>query len=685
MCSSLISCSVSGNVTESSSSEDYDRYLSRLPEGSVLSIGEDMSVSGIDTASFDDDGYVLRVQNGEVSVIAKTDAGADIATRYYANHCDGGDLLKVSGEGYKVKKLTIGGVDLSEFAIVYDTGLPYGIFDENYEYSANELAKYLKIATGIEVPVFADKADGYAHTISLVCDTEAGLGNDGFQIDVTDGNMTIRGEVRGTMYGCFDFLENTVGFRFFSFTYTYLYESDEITVENGYSNRYVPQFIQRSIYSGDSGNYPYDKEHKGAEYSVKRKSLSGGCQNYAKYGGAGLNESCHGYHDYISSDDGSKQPCLTDPDILDECITNIIEELKIKEKSTPGFENEIERCVRLGHNDNNRFCECKNCMKLWAKEGGFSGLNVRFCNDVAIGVNAEFDQPIYILMFAYWGAPEAPKVSKPNEYVSVTYCMYQMCWNHPLGEEWCDPDHLGYENLSNSVHMNYLREWCKICDKVLIYWYATGHQSIFSPVSWWSTLYKDMKLMAEAGAKGIMSYSNHSNALFGDMADYMTMILAWNPYMTETEYNAKCEEFMKLYYGDGWEEAMHLADIYDYSKLCTVCYKLHLDDYTNYACIADKYDEILYNVDEMISQADSDRQEKFYRYFAAIMLFEALSGNYEEKYTDGNSESREKLEAYYRKMYDYMTEAGMPVESEYNPNVHPFSLAGKEWNDFYKS
>ena len=673
----FVSCAPAKENAVTSSSDDYIRYTARLPKAAIVKVGSDADGYGFDLSAFDDDGYVLTVKEGLPVVLAKTETGLVLASRYFEKHLGDGEYTKVYGEGYKVGNITVAGVPLAEFAVVYETCILDGFYDEAYRYAAEEFAKWIKDASGIELPVFHGDAPGYAHVVRIRGDVDAGLVDDGYETKVEGGDLIITGTKRGELYGVYEFLEKVIGYRFITYAQTYLYESDLIEVPEGYYDRYVPQFIQRSVWSDRSGNYPYADDLSGADYAVKRHALSSYVQNYGKYGYAGLNEASHGYYEYIKSVDGGKQPCLTDPDLLDECIENVIAELK-RVEATEGLENEIHRSIGLGHNDNNRFCECKNCRKLWAEEGGYSGLNVRFCNAVADAVNEEFDVDITIKMFAYWGAPEPPKKTKPNAHVSVTYCMYQLCWSHPLGDLWCDPGHPGYENLTNVKHLDYLREWCDITEnKVIIYWYGAGHHNAMCPVSWYKTLRDDMRLMAEAGAEGIMTYGNHENGMLGDLGDYVSMKLAWNPYMSDVEYDAMIDEFLMIYYGEAGEAVKELAEIYSNGKLYTRCQSHSFDSCMNYEYMAEQYDKVMEYTDLALSLVKSDVEESRVKWTAGLAVYAAVCGAYDDRYVNGTEEEKAEITERYRQAYDFLRGRSFTPSGEFDPDVHPFVLAGQ--------
>lgn len=654
--STLASCSANTAPDESgAASSSASAYAAALPAGAVAAYGDETAEYGVDMSAFCDDGYIIRAAGDDISVFAKTEKALDTAVRRFSREYIGGELYIVNGEGPKVKQFEICGTDISEFAIVYPTSTPYGCFEENYKYTAERFQYYIESATGVTVPVFTDRAPGFEHTITLVCDTSLGLGGSGFEIRTDNASMTVTGETRGAMYGMFEVLERYLGFRFLAADNIYIYEAELCEIPADTYIRQIPQFFHRSVYPCESD-----------ELSVARRLQSDNVTQNPTYGGGSINETMHGYHEYIPSNPWFVQPCLTDPGILEECVENIIAHLRYVEQTYPGFENEITRAIRLGHDDQNGFCTCRNCMLVFKEEGNFSGLNVRFCNAVCEEVNAVFDEEIYIGMFAYWGAVNPPKKTAPLPNVVVTYCMYQMCWNHVLGESECDASHIGYDKLTNIVHLDNLRRWCEITDKVIIYWYGSSANC--------HNLYENMKLMAEAGAQGMMTYSTLEKRELGMLSDYLFSKLAWNPTMPEEEYEAIYREAMRLFYGEGADYIEHLWDIHDVALTRTVCFSQSARDTTDFDYLASRYDEIVSSVEKAISLAENSKQQSEIEEFAAVLYFGMLSGSYEERYVNGTEEEKQDFTEKYKQLYDwYRLEFGAKP-SAFDPDLHPFTL-----------
>ena len=594
-----------------------------------------------------------------------SESALDLASRKYerkfADTTE--DVNYIHGEGYRVKSITVAGVDIREYAIVYPTGLGYGIWDETYSYAAERLANYIEKTCGASLPTFADDAPGYEHRITFVCDEDAGLGGDGFEIKTTDGQLTMTSAGRGAHFAVSEFLEAYLGWRFLTLEYSYLYENEHVDVPAGIADRQVPLFKHRAEYSADHGNYPYDAALRGAEHCIDRKMVGSGTQSWAKYGyGTYYGETNHGYYEYIKSVPWSRQPCLTDPDILDECVESIIDEVTRKVSAdSEYFEKQGgKHMIRLGENDTNFFCTCKRCMKVHQEEGGYAGLNVRFCNSVEELVNEEFDGKIIIGTFAYWGAIEPPLKAVPNDNVFVTYCVYQPCWNHVLGDGWCDSANPGVDKLTNQKHLEFLRRWCEISPHVTIYFYglSVNDDVKYLPMHF-GIFYDDIRLMAQAGARGMMSYACDESPLLGDIADYVLSKLMWDPEMSREEYDAMLSEAIRLLCGEEVEAINTLLYIYEQARKNTPCHVYTEEEMTDIPYLAERADEIVRLCDIALSGCESDKQQADVEKFVSVFYYALVLGLRESKWDSGDAESRAEYTAIYSRCAELLSKRGL--------------------------
>ena len=218
----------------------------RLTDEVYLAVGD---AKGIDMSDFENDGYVIRTDAGNALIVGRSADGLDRGVRKYAKAVQSGtaDGLDITyHEGYRVKRLTVCGRDISEYTIVKVADVteyePLAA-QESMDVAADELQSYIEKTCGARLAIVTDHDAAPAHALRLAIGSVADYGDEAFSIKVTDsGDVVITGgRYRGCMYGVYDFLEEDIGWRFVNDTYgnlfgnpdfetDYLYESDHVDV-----------------------------------------------------------------------------------------------------------------------------------------------------------------------------------------------------------------------------------------------------------------------------------------------------------------------------------------------------------------------------------------------------------------------------------------------------------------------
>ena len=94
------------------------------------------------------------------------------------------------------------------------------------------------------------------------------------------------------------------------------------------------------------------------------------------------------------------------------------------------------------------------------------------------------------------------------------------------------------------------------------YWYL-------SPLPIVDNIYYDFKYLASQGCDGIYAEMGGSEKMlaFEPMMMYLMMQSMWDPYMTKTEYNNLRDEYLEIYFGDGWQELEQYIQTVSYTHL----------------------------------------------------------------------------------------------------------------------
>jgi hypothetical protein len=118
--------------------------------------------------------------------------------------------------------------------------------------------------------------------------------------------------------------------------------------------------------------------------------------------------------------------------------------------------------------------------------------------------------------------------------------------------------------------------WSEICDKIYIWDYTTNFRYCIPTYANFHVLRENMQFYADHNVKGIFPQGNcrTPSGEFGELRAYLLAKLLMDPYMTEREYYAHMDEFLKAYYGDGWEFIRAYIDITS-SKASTGCQSVY--------------------------------------------------------------------------------------------------------------
>ena len=693
--SALESCAPAKSDSQSSSEDEtakYTAYLEehlestpeRKPASLVIETAENSEAYGVDMTEFSDDGYLTRAEYGEVVILGKTGAGLDRAVRDYVKNGNPDDYFTVYGEGYRVKKLTIAGNDISEYAVIRDDNA-----DECNTFASSELVSYIEKTCGAVLPEYtaseyAAASDKPQRTIKLTVDYPA-LGDEAFRIEIgADGNLTVAGgRYRGCMYGVYDLLED-IGWRFVADSVDiaegnkndiieYLYESEHVDLTAALNRTEAPSLKNRGfggpfIHHEDYGvkrktNYLMENRHGGYVF------FSG--KMYAK-GGYGMSEVAnHGLMGvdyrglYAGIDIEGTQPCYNDEDIL-ECIEAYVRG-SIDGRLALGYEIGREiTAVDVAQWDGQSFCSCPDCRKVYNEEGGNCGSVLRMTNRMAALVAEEYPG-VNVKMLAYAGTNTPPKKTVPLSNVEISYCIYVdgnhfACSNHCISGEECEP----FSGISNVFWAENLEKWIDLCggDKINIWYYPfTAYASVFeSPIYY--VLYEDIRYLVSKDISGVYVCSSTSDGLINHaLSTYLCSALAWDADMTREEYSALIEEYCNIVYGDAGENIFYYIQTCEKAANMTGCWcafsKNQLTSKVDRDYMANSFDTLWTLYREALILADTEHQAEAVERYMAGMMFICIAFTYDDRYTNGTEENRAVIAERYTEMHRIFNEYGL--------------------------
>ncbi|MEA4831675.1 MAG: DUF4838 domain-containing protein [Oscillospiraceae bacterium] len=433
--------------------------------------------------------------------------------------------------------------------------------DEVTKYAAEELEKYIYLATDAIVPYHSDLCDRRGPEIFVgrgarggIHDRPAGflsLGAEGCEIKTEGEDILIRGDTsRGTLYGVYEFLERFLGIRWFAADEIRIPRSDtvdiEIKNENGEacdSITVIPAFECRDVYwrGAFDGYFASHNRINSGKADISPKQ--GGMERFYNFHHAMLDlvppDEYFGSHpEYFSEIDGKRikngQLCLSNPDVLEISVERVKKWIK---------DNPSCRIFSVAQNDNQRYCRCEKCRTLDEKEGSPSANVIAFTNKLAERIAAEYPD-IYLHTFAYQYTRKPPKTLCAHKNVIIRLCNIECALSKPL-EYYIKADPCSTE----ARFVNDLKGWSEKCKHLYIWDYCTNFSHYLMPFPNLDGLAQNIRLFYETGVRGLFEEGNFSQGGGGSMAPlqaYLQARLMINPY---EDIYALTDEFLNGYFG----------------------------------------------------------------------------------------------------------------------------------------
>lgn len=429
--------------------------------------------------------------------------------------------------------------------------------------AANELQKYIRQISGATLEVFNDTAGVRVREIlvgktnregagSYIVDRMA-LGDEGFTVMVTGEKLVIAGgELRGTLYGVYNFLEQNLGCRWFMPSLEAIPQNSTVKIDATLQYTQKAYFEYRDDYWNSAFNADWKAKHK-------INSNNGGFLGAPYGGGISYADFCHSmdrmvpvsyfeeHPEYFSyrEDVGqwtTHQRCLTNPDVLAITIANARAAL---------LANPQAKIMSITQNDNGAYCQCPSCKAMDEMYGGPSGTNIWFVNQVAQALESEFPQ-IGFDTFAYQYTRKPPVNIVPRDNVIVRLCSIECCFAHPLedcGHERNEPISQRFCDVESSFAAD-IKGWSAICDRLYIWDYTTNFNLYLNMFPNFQVLSPNMQFFVENNVKGVFEQGNYTGGKsgeFGELRAYILAKLLWDPYC-DVEYHMM--DFMRAYYGE---------------------------------------------------------------------------------------------------------------------------------------
>ncbi len=422
-------------------------------------------------------------------------------------------------------------------------------------YAADELRTFLLECAGGSRPRVAGDTRGRSGHIFVGPGAVAGAGDLAFDaagFGPEDLRVTVRGDgvaiaggrPRGTLYGVYTFLEETLGVRFLTPDHTYVPRLDNGASLPTMDRICKPPFRFRWSYFGEIAedhvfatrmrtNTVQTEEHLGGKTPIGLINHTfGRLMPWAEYG--------EEHPDYYNETDGERptniwndqydpgvQLCTTHPDVVRIVTEKVLETLKRE----PNLAN-----ISVSQNDNSRKCECERCRAIDEAEGSHMGSLLTLVNAVADAVAKEH-RGVMVGTLAYDYSRKLPATIRPRPNVQIQLCSIECCQTHPINDPDC---------AANSSFCHELREWTAACDNVYVWTYVTNFHNYLIPCPNLRALGHNVRFFHENGVKGLFMQGPAAGAEMGGLRNYVISNLIWDPTRDE---KALIEEFLTLHYG----------------------------------------------------------------------------------------------------------------------------------------
>ena len=573
------------------------------------------------------------------------------------------DNNNVNGNDYRIKKLTIGGKDISEYTIYHSEDA-----NENIKFAVGELARLVEVATGVKLSVKTGKAEGTA--IEFAVSDDASLKDDGYVYTVSEGKLKFEGAAdRGASNGVWRFLENECGWDYLIFGDSYLNESEHVDVPAGTKKTETPVWAYFSLWSGP--------EFKNDCATPTAEQINYGAMSHAGHGMQSYN--------FAELDNFITQPCYTDEDTYQLIKKNV--EAYIQGQLDEGARIGVDfKDVSIGQVDTRNFCRCNECNKLSRAEGSNSGPVVKFANRLSSELNEKYPGLMYKI-YAYQGTNQPPKTIVPNEYVHISFAYDRACSNHLIDGSECE---------MNAKYNEWITGWAEITDNLYIRDYTLA--SLFNQYTLIDNIYDDFRYFASLGVTGICrEISDQYDLGFHQIEKMLLVQLNWNINMTKEEFTEIYHDMLKKKYGDGWEKILEYIEIMTEAQDkvgCWDCWGGHLPEFQRFDIwyYRDNFDHILDLLDEAKALAKGENELRNVELLYPAVLYTGCQASYFLEFLEGDEERMKVLEDRYEEFIEKVNAFGWNLDEMKNLYGDPvyfqktlYREAWQSWDDNFET
>lgn len=398
--------------------------------------------------------------------------------------------------------------------------------------AATAMQKYLKEISGTELQIANDAAAPAEKEIligatnRMALDSLDALADDGFIIKTDGDKLAIYGgKKKGTLYGVYGFLEDYLGCRMYTKDAIVVPKSANIEIPAVIYDKQVPVYTSRYAHYRGTNDSLYVDWHKISNDKTGEKPEWGPLWVHTFFALVPPAEYFKTHPEYYALRSGKRamtQLCLSNPEVLEIVCKNLKTAMDKKPEATHWS---------VSQDDNQSYCQCENCAKLDAVDGGPMGSMLTFVNKVA----ERFPDKV-ISTLAYLYSRQAPTTTKPLPNVNIMFCNIESNRSQPIAT---DPLEAGFRKD--------MEDWAKLTNNIYMWDYVVQFSNLVSPFPNIHLLQPNMQYFVANNVKEMFPQGNREiGGEFAALRAYMIAKLLWNP---DLDYNATLNDFCNGYYG----------------------------------------------------------------------------------------------------------------------------------------
>lgn len=439
--------------------------------------------------------------------------------------------------------------------------------------AAQELQKYLQQVTGAKLAITTEGAvpesapqllvgQGTRVKRLLPRQNWAALGKDGIVIKSVGKHLVLAGgRPRGSLYAVYQFLEDSVGCRWWTATESTIPRKSTLNLP-AQNVVYRPTFDFREQYTTDvhkdlsfavkmrqNGTFPYQDARHGGHYKVMGMGHTFAYllppEKYFK-----------DHPEWYSDFHNENKPCtsasaMPQPHKWQLNLTNKAMRAELTKNALEWVRDQPHAgVISVSQNDSQNYCRSAGDLAMIEREGSPSGPLIDCVNEVAAAIDKEF--PGFLVdTFAYQYTRKPPKNIRPRENVIVRVCSIEGDFSKPL------------DSAANQGIRDDIKNWQAISKHLTIYDYTANFSSLLWPHPNLHVLAPNIRYFARNKPFGIFSQGDAYTNGCGDFTQLRTWLmghLLWNPQLDEKKLT---DDFMTGYYGAA---APHLQAYLDLAR-----------------------------------------------------------------------------------------------------------------------